>query len=116
RSGLISEFCAMREDEHALSPGFFLDYEIMQDVSAKGMTVYDFSVGDEEYKRSWCDLETWFFDTLAPLTAKGRILFAYKAARARAVGSIKSNKALWNIVRRLRTRLGGNPAAPADPG
>lgn len=116
RNGMISEFCAMREDERALSPGFFLDYEIMQDIGAKGMTVYDFSVGDEEYKRSWCDLETWFFDTLLPLTAKGRILFAYKAARARAVGFVKSNKALWDIVRRLRTRLSGNSAAPADPG
>lgn len=116
RDGLISEFCAMREDERALSPGFFLDYEIMQDIGAKGMTVYDFSVGDEEYKRSWCDVETWFFDTLLPLTAKGRILFAYRALRARAVGFVKSNRTLWTLVRRLRTRLGGNTAAPADPG
>ncbi|MEO3387580.1 GNAT family N-acetyltransferase [Mesorhizobium sp. CAU 1741] len=115
-NGLISEFCAMRDDDRSLSPGFFLDYEVMQESCAKGMTIYDFSVGDEEYKRSWCDIETWFFETLLPLTAKGRMLFAYKVARARAVGFVKSNKALWDLARRVRTRLGGGTAATSETG
>lgn len=111
--GMISEFCAMREDELGLSPGFYLDYLIMQQVGADGVTNYDFSVGDEEYKRSWCEIETWLFDTPLPLTLKGRILMGGKMARIAALRRLKSNRALWDFAKRMRARLSGTPAGPS---
>ena len=36
--------------------------------------IFDFSVGDEPYKRLWCDIETRHIDVVAPLTAKGALL------------------------------------------
>lgn len=112
--GVVCEFCAMREDDLGLSPGFFLDYVAVEKACAEGMTVFDFSVGDEEYKRSWCDLETWQFDTLLPLTGKGRLLSAWKVARAKAVRRVKANAMLWSAVKRLRTRVAGAKPASDD--
>ena len=107
--GMVSEFCAMRDDDDVgLSPGFYMDYVLMEQAGAQGLTIYDFSVGDEEYKRSWCELETWLFDIVLPLTLKGRVLFGWKLARAKAVRSIKSNDRLWSLGKRLRTRLAGS--------
>lgn len=112
--GLVCEFCAMRDDDLHISPGFFLDYATMELACERGMDVYDFSVGDEEYKRSWCDIETWQFDTLLPLTARGRMLRAFKVVRAGAVRSVKSNEALWSLARRMRARLAGAQRAGED--
>ena len=36
----------------------------------RALDVYDFSVGDEPYKRLWCDIEIRQFDVVVPLTAK----------------------------------------------
>jgi CelD/BcsL family acetyltransferase involved in cellulose biosynthesis len=106
--GMVSEFCAMRDDEElGLSPGFYLDYQLMEQACTDGLTVYDFSVGEEEYKRSWCEVETWLFDISLPLTLKGRILASYQKTRADAVRRVKTNKRLWEFAKRLRTRVAG---------
>lgn len=114
--GVVCEFSAMLEDELQISPGFFLDYTAMEEACAKGMKFFDFSVGDEDYKRSWCDLETRQFDTLMPLTAKGRMLRGWKMARSRAVRAVKSNATLWALTKRLRAGVAGGakPAASDD--
>jgi CelD/BcsL family acetyltransferase involved in cellulose biosynthesis len=114
--GIVCEFSAMLEDELQISPGFFLDYTAMEEACAKGMQFFDFSVGDEDYKRSWCDLETRQFDTHVPLTAKGRMLSVWKMARGRAVRAVKSNAALWSLAKRLRAGVAGGakPTATED--
>jgi CelD/BcsL family acetyltransferase involved in cellulose biosynthesis len=57
-------------------------------------------------------VETWQFDTLLPLTAKGRVAWACEMARAQAIRLVKSNDALWSLLKQLRTRVaGGKPAA-----
>lgn len=112
--GLVCEFSAMREDELQISPGFFLDYTAMEGACARGLAFFDFSVGDEDYKRSWCDLETWQFDTLLPLTLKGRMLSGWKMARSRAVRALKSNAALWSLTKRLRAGVAGSGPNPAQ--
>jgi CelD/BcsL family acetyltransferase involved in cellulose biosynthesis len=105
---MVSEFCAMRDDEElGLSPGFYLDYLLMEQAHAEAVAIYDFSVGDEEYKRSWCELETWLFDITLPLSLKGQMLAGYKRARARLVYYVKNNKRLWALAKRLRTKVAG---------
>ena len=70
---LICEFGAIAEDELAhASPGDFLFFDNIEEACQRGLAVYDFSVGDEPYKRLWCDLETRHFDVIVPLTTKGR--------------------------------------------
>lgn len=112
--GMVSEFCAMRDDEElGLSPGFYMDYLLMEQAHAEGVRIYDFSVGDEEYKRSWCEVETWLFDMTLPLSLKGQMLARYKETRARLVRYVKNNKRLWELAKRLRTKVAG-AQSPTD--
>jgi len=101
-NSVVCEFGGIRDDEPGTSPGFFLEYECVREACEEGKTVYDFSVGDEPYKRSWCDTETWQFDTMMPMNLKGRLLLAGKLVRGRLVHRIKSSDRLWSLVKRLR--------------
>ena len=103
----VCEFCAIRDDDSTISPGFYLDYVGIEDACRRGKAVYDFSVGDDDYKRTWCDIETVQFDTLLPLSLKGRALSGAMKARAGAVRMLKSNKRVWDTVKSLRTKLAG---------
>lgn len=105
---LVCEFRAISEDDPAMSPGFFLDYIGMEKACARGKALYDFSVGNDEYKRSWCDIETQQFDSLLPLSAKGRLAALLQMGRARAVGAVKSNRRLWAFAKELRARFAGS--------
>lgn len=109
---ILCDFGGMRETAAAQCPGYFFDYLCIEDACNNGKTIYDFSVGDEPYKRSWCDVETWQFDTLLPLTAKGRAAWALATARAHAVRLVKSNAALWSLVKQLRTKVAGTKVQP----
>lgn len=103
----VCEFCAIRDDDSTISPGFYLDYVGIEDACRRGKAIYDFSIGDDDYKRTWCDIETVQFDTLLPLSLKGRALSGAMKARASAVRLLKSNKRLWDTAKSLRTRLAG---------
>lgn len=113
QESVVCEFGGISEGLANASPGYFLDYHSIEHASQEGKAIYDFSVGDEDYKRSWCDLETWQFETLLPLTAKGRVAWACEMARAQAVRFVKSNEPLWSLLKQLRTRVAGSPKPPA---
>ncbi|GHD07481.1 GNAT family N-acetyltransferase [Tianweitania populi] len=109
---LICEFGSIVEDElvHA-SPGDFLFFLNIEDAVRQGFKTYDFSVGDEGYKRAWCDIEMQQFDTIAPLTLKGRV---YALALQGVIGAkrrIKANDRLWALLKRLRR---GTASARSD--
>lgn len=63
---------AMGEADHA-SPGELLFYLAIHDVCDSGAQVFDFGIGDEQFKRSWCDIETTHYDTIVAITPLGRI-------------------------------------------
>jgi len=117
RSGrrLVCEFGAIADDDLAhASPGDFLFFENISEACRDGMDVYDFSVGDEPYKRLWCDLETRHFDVAMPLTAKGRLLVAGLMLKARATSGIKNSPTIWKLAKMLRRRAAGQPQQDAD--
>lgn len=104
---VVCEFGTYSQGDPKSSPGYFIDHTNIEWACEQEKTIYDFSVGDEDYKRSWCDIETWQFETLLPLGARGAALSLYERARARAVHALKSNHAAWTMAKRLRARLGG---------
>ncbi len=114
---LICEFGAIAEDDLGhTSPGEFLFFENIEEACADGFDVYDFSVGDEPYKRQWCDLETRHRDALVPLTLKGRVLAFGLHRNARLKAFVKNSPAIWNFTKALRRRAAGKPtAATEDP-
>lgn len=119
RSGkrLICEFGAIAEDELAhTSPGDFLFFENIQEACEAGFEIYDFSVGDEPYKRLWCDVETQHFEALVPLTLKGRALALALRHGASLKAFIKHSPMVWKLTKLLRRKAVGQtaPAAGED--
>ena len=109
---LICEFGAIAEDELAgASPGDFLFFDNIHEACDQGFAIYDFSVGDEPYKRLWCDIEFEQFDCFVPLTAKGHVLAASKRQSARLKRFVKNNRTIWRAVKALRQSRA--PKAPA---
>lgn len=105
---IICEFSSISEDELTeISPGRFLFFENIQEACEQGLKVYDFSVGDEYYKRLWCDLETTQFDNFIPLTRKGRAMALTRSAIAGGKRIVISDPRLWAMAKAMRKRLSG---------
>ena len=68
------------------------------------MDVYDFSVGDEHYKRLWCDIEATHFDVSVPLSVKGHVLAGLSRGKTRLKTFVKRNQFIWGLTKRLRKR------------
>lgn len=105
---LICEFGAISEDDLAhASPGDFLFFENIRQACEKGFSVYDFSVGDEPYKRQWCDIEVRHLDSLVPLTLKGRMLASCLRGNAGIKAFIKNSPKIWSLTKTLRRKTVG---------
>ncbi len=108
---LICEFGSITDDELAhASPGGFLFFDNIREACEQGFAIYDFSVGDEPYKRNWCDLEIQHRDVLLPLTMKGRAFAFGLHQNARLTAYIKNNPAIWNLMKRVRRKTIGQSA------
>ncbi len=106
RDRTVCEFGAIEDGDLAsISPGEYLAYSNLEEACAKGLPLYDFSVGDEAYKRSWCDIEISHFDIVVPLTPAARLAVLGFDVIAGAKKRIKASPQLWALakaVRRLR--------------
>ncbi|ESY83160.1 acetyltransferase [Mesorhizobium sp. LNHC221B00] len=111
---VICEFGAISEDDLAhTSPGDFLFFDNIQEACETGFEVYDFSVGDEPYKRLWCDIETRHFEVLVPLTLKGRALAQGLRQGTRLKAFVKNSPVVWKLTKMLRRKAAGQPAPAA---
>lgn len=111
---LVCEFGAIADDELAYaSPGEFLFFDNINEACDQGFSVYDFSVGDEPYKRQWCDIEIHHADVIVPLTTKGHAYAWGLRSTSRLKAAIKNNATLWSLVKRLRTGIRGKSAEKA---
>lgn len=112
---LVCEFGAIAEDDLGYtSPGDFLFFDNIGEACRQGLEVFDFSVGDEPYKRLWCDIETRHFDVVAPLTAKGALLAHGLRAKAGIKSWIKNSPTVWRLAKLLRKRAAGQQTQPDD--
>ncbi|QPC88684.1 GNAT family N-acetyltransferase [Mesorhizobium sp. NBSH29] len=112
---LVCEFGSISDDELAsTSPGDFLFFENIREACEGGLSVYDFSVGDEPYKRLWCDLEIIQYDVLVPLTRRGALLAHVMRARNRITSFVKNSPLAWRLAKALRRRRGQGSAPVAE--
>lgn len=88
-----------------LGPGDMLFFLSIREATENGLDFYDFGIGDEPYKRGWCEIETVHHDTVIPLSPAGHVIGGLKTARSRAVRALKSNAALWRTAKRVRKYL-----------
>ena len=66
------------------SPGEFLFFEDIQDSCKTDLSVYSFGIGDEPYKRSWCDIEIPTYDTNVSFDGQGQDVCRLSGWRAKA--------------------------------
>ncbi len=105
---IVCEFSSFAIDDTArASPGEFLFFEDIEQACKLGLSVYDFSVGDEPYKRLWCDIFQTQFDCLIPLNAKGKLAAVGFKAAGEVKRVLKSNDRLWKAAKKIRRSVAG---------
>ncbi len=101
------EFGAFDNEYAHASPGDLLFFRAIERSCTEGFDVFDFGIGDEVYKRRWCDIETWHADTFIAANFRGQFIALAKDARTNAVRALKSNPTLWALAKTLRKSLSG---------
>ncbi len=98
-------------------PGVVHLHELMGYAIERGCTLFDFTIGDEPYKREWSDQELKLYDHVAAASARGALVAFVTAAARKAKRRIKQSRLLFAIVTRGRATLarmrGKSP--PASP-
>ena len=106
---IICQFGSIRDDLiPEASPGEFLFWHIIEAACRDGAALFDFGIGDQVYKRSWCTVETVQYDVLLPLTARGQLAAGVHRGINRFKAAIKANPRLYGAIQRLRS--GGSEA------
>lgn len=103
---LTVEFSTFNPKFAHSGPGEQLFYLAIEQAANRGLSIFDFGVGDERFKRSWCDVETWHKDTFIAVSARGQLTRIAKQMRSTMVRSLKSNKHLWKTAKAARRKLG----------
>ncbi|MCX7315159.1 MAG: GNAT family N-acetyltransferase [Alphaproteobacteria bacterium] len=86
-------------------PGSMQLLEIFQYAIARGMKVFDFTIGDEPYKRDWNDTETQLYDHASPVTLRGWMAFIRFRAMREIKRHVRKNPAIWAVARKVRFML-----------
>jgi CelD/BcsL family acetyltransferase involved in cellulose biosynthesis len=81
-------------------------HELLRYAIARDFRRFDFTVGDEPYKRDWCDIEVRLHDYLAAATPAGFVAVAALNAFRATKRTIKQNEVLWRLYSRARARKG----------
>ncbi len=87
-------------------PGTLHLRELLAYAIARGLRLFDFTIGDEQYKLEWSDLRLKLYDYSTAATWRGRPASLVSNARRRAKRFIKQTPLLWRCVSRLRSAVG----------
>ncbi|MGL4241711.1 MAG: GNAT family N-acetyltransferase [Beijerinckiaceae bacterium] len=86
------------------SPGDLLLLNLVKTMCARGLSGFDLGVGDAAYKTNYCPIAEPLFDSILPMTLKGRAAALALATGLRAKTALKRHEALARPVRRLLRR------------
>lgn len=88
-------------------PGRAHLHELLSHAMARGFSHFDFTIGDESYKRDWSDTELRLYDYLGAATLWGASVVATTTAFRRTKRLIKQNPTLWRVFSKARALAGG---------
>jgi CelD/BcsL family acetyltransferase involved in cellulose biosynthesis len=83
-------------------PGAAHLHDLMQYAIGRHCKVFDFTIGDEGYKRDWCDTELTLYDHINAATWRGTLAAVPLLGWQRLKRRIKRTPALWSLVSRMR--------------
>lgn len=78
--------------------------ELMDQLLDSGIETFDMGLGDFDYKYEWTEPQP-VFDSLIPLTLKGRIAASFMQQKAALKRLIKQTPTLWSAAKRARRYL-----------
>jgi len=87
-------------------PGTAQLMELLRYSFDQGLQKFDFTIGDEPYKREWCDTELRLYDLVMPLTWRGRLAAVIVSTRRALKRWIRRNSKAWSLASRIRSVLG----------
>jgi CelD/BcsL family acetyltransferase involved in cellulose biosynthesis len=87
-------------------PGRAHLHELLRHAIDRGFTRFDFTIGDEAYKREWSDIELKLYDHLAANTVRGWAVVAMIAAFRKTKRFIKQTPPLWRAFSKARALAG----------
>ena len=79
--------------------------ELLRLATERGMKRFDFTIGDEPYKRDWCETEQRLYDYSAAVTLRGWPSAALSLGWRRVKRAIKQTAPLWNAAQRVRSMI-----------
>jgi CelD/BcsL family acetyltransferase involved in cellulose biosynthesis len=94
-----------------LTPGELLLASVIRAKCSEGYAGFDLGIGEARYKEGFCPIADPLFDSLVPMTGRGRLFVAYEGFRLRLKGRIKQSRWAWPALKRLRKRLAGRRPA-----
>jgi CelD/BcsL family acetyltransferase involved in cellulose biosynthesis len=83
-------------------PGRAHLHELLRHAIEHGIRDFDFTIGDEPYKRDWADVEVRLYDHLQTATLRGAVVVAMISAFRRTKRLIKTTPALWHAYSKAR--------------
>jgi CelD/BcsL family acetyltransferase involved in cellulose biosynthesis len=96
------------------SPGELLFWLMIEKCQREGAALFDFGLGDQGYKRSWCNVETVQHDILLPISTIGRFSAVFERRLTHATTWIKANPKLYAQIQRLRAGRGKMPPVATE--
>ncbi|MCX8998957.1 GNAT family N-acetyltransferase [Rhizobiaceae bacterium BDR2-2] len=97
------------------SPGEFLFWLMIEQCVNEGYALFDFGIGDQPYKRSWCSASTTLHDVLLPISTLGRAGRAVAFGLIHAKAFVKRHRRLYATIQRLRAgRSAAGEKTPDD--
>ena len=80
--------------------------DLLQVALARGFKIFDFTIGDERYKRDWCDTELKLFDFIAAANWRGQLVAAAMPAKQQRKRFIKQTPVLRSRYSAVRSSAG----------
>ena len=87
-------------------PGAAHLHDLLHQAIDRGFKVFDFTIGDERYKRDWCDSEIKLHDHIAAATGRGALIAMPRLAGQRLKRWIKQTPLLWTVFSGARALIG----------
>jgi CelD/BcsL family acetyltransferase involved in cellulose biosynthesis len=87
-------------------PGAAHLHDLLHQAIDRGFRIFDFTIGDERYKRDWCDSELKLYDYIAAANWRGSAIAAPMHAAKSLKRWIKQTPALWNAFSAGRALIG----------
>jgi CelD/BcsL family acetyltransferase involved in cellulose biosynthesis len=85
-----------------LGPGRAHLHRLLQHAIENGFRVFDFTIGEEPYKRDWADQHVTLYDHMEGVTLLGTLAARALAGQRALKRHVKQNPALWRIAQRVR--------------